>query len=107
MLPSFLGYKLIFSRYDGLKKAELEVALDDHLTKNASQYSGEARLAPFYKKRSDSSPIKKEASSALSDAETRTKSVKRRVTKAAEDLLATQVQRACAHARQRSSLANI
>jgi len=87
MLPCFLGNKLIFHRYDGLKKAELEVALDDHLTKNASQYSGEARLAPFYKKHS--SPIKKEASSALSDAETKTKSVKRRVTKAAEELVAT------------------
>jgi hypothetical protein len=89
MVPSFPSNNLIFPRYDGLKKAEIEVALDDYLTKNASQYSGEARLAPFYKKRSDSSPIKKEASSALSDAETKTKSVKRRVTKAAEDFIAT------------------
>jgi hypothetical protein len=79
----------MFHRYDGLKKTEIEVALDEYLTKNASQYSGEARLAPFYKRRSDSSPIKKEASSALSDAETKPKSVKRRVTKAAEDLVAT------------------
>jgi hypothetical protein len=75
--------------YDGLKKTEVEVALDDYLTQNASTYSSETRLAPFYRRRSESSPVKKEVTSALSDAEKQVKSVRRRVTKAAEDLLAT------------------
>jgi len=72
-----------------LKKTELEVALDDYLTKNASQFSSDTQLAPFYKGRNGSSPVKKEAASLASDIETKVKSVKRRVTKAAEELLAT------------------
>ncbi|KAH7407890.1 hypothetical protein BKA64DRAFT_743466 [Cadophora sp. MPI-SDFR-AT-0126] len=78
-----------FTGYDGLKKTELEVALDDYLTKNASQFSSDTQLAPFYKGRNGSSPVKKEAASLASDIETKVKSVKRRVTKAAEELVAT------------------
>jgi len=64
--------------------------LDDYLTQNASTYSGETRLAPFYKtRRGVDSPVKKESASALSDAETKVKQVKRRVTKAAEEFLPT------------------
>jgi hypothetical protein len=78
-----------------LKKTEVEVALDNYLRDNASKYSSEARLEPFYRRRSESSPVKKEinatAISLLDDAETKVKSVKRRVTKAAEELLATYV----------------
>lgn len=80
---------LTFHRHDGMKKTELEVALDDYLTKNASQFSSDTQFAPFYKGRGGSSPVKKEASSAISDIETKVKSVKRRVTKAAEELVAT------------------
>jgi hypothetical protein len=81
---------LTFCSYDGLKKTEIEVALDDYLVQNASTYSGEARLAPFYtvKRRSESSPVKKETS-LTSDVETKVKSARRRVTKAAEELVAT------------------
>ncbi|KUJ11829.1 uncharacterized protein LY89DRAFT_623990 [Mollisia scopiformis] len=77
-----------FKEYDGLKKTELEVALDEYLTQNASQFSSETRLAPFYKR---SSPVKKEpsTSSALAEIDSKVKSVKRRVTKAAEELVAT------------------
>ncbi|TVY46599.1 hypothetical protein LOCC1_G001827 [Lachnellula occidentalis] len=80
-----------FKDYHGLKKTEIEVALDDYLRENADQYSGEARLAPFYKTRgrSESSPIKKEATSVMSDIESKLRTTKRRVTKAAEELLAT------------------
>ncbi|KAH6722531.1 hypothetical protein DL95DRAFT_324623 [Leptodontidium sp. 2 PMI_412] len=78
-----------FTGHDGMKKTELEVALDDYLTKNASQFSSDTQFAPFYKGRGGSSPVKKEASSAISDIETKVKSVKRRVTKAAEELVAT------------------
>lgn len=80
---------LTISRYDGLKKTELEVAIDEYLTKNASEFSNDTRFAPFYKTRGASSPVKKEAASLMSDLETKAKSVKRRVTKAAEELLAT------------------
>lgn len=72
-----------------MKKTELEVALDDYLTKNASQFSTDPTYAPFYKGRGGSSPVKKEASSVMSDIESKVKSVKRRVTKAAEELVAT------------------
>ncbi|KAL2073764.1 hypothetical protein VTL71DRAFT_11090 [Oculimacula yallundae] len=78
-----------FTEYDGLKKTELEVALNDYLTENASQFSSDAQLAPFYKGRGGSSPVKKEAASVVSDIESKVKSVRRRVTKAAEELLAT------------------
>lgn len=76
--------------HDGLKKTDLEVELDDYLTKNSSQYSSDSRFASFYnKRRSESSPVKKEASSALSEIDSKAKQVRRRVTKAAEDLVAT------------------
>ena len=81
--------RLTLLSYDGLKKTQIEIALDDYLTRNSSRFSGEARLAPFYKRRSESSPVKKEASSAFLGIETKVKSVKRRVTKAAEELVAT------------------
>lgn len=72
-------------------KKDIEVALDEYLRENADKYSGEARLAPFYKTRSrgESSPVKKELASALSDVETKVKTTRRRVTKAAEELVAT------------------
>ena len=77
-------------RHDGLKKTELELSLEDHLTANSSKYSNDSRFTSFYnKRRSESSPIKKEASSALSDVETKAKAVRRRVTKAADELIGT------------------
>ena len=77
-------------RHEGLKKTELELELEDHLNKNKSQYQNDSRFTTFYgKRRSESSPVKKEATSVLSDVETAAKSVRRRVTKAAEELLAT------------------
>jgi hypothetical protein len=77
-------------RHEGLKKTELEIALEDHLNSNASKYSSDPKFASFYNnRRSASSPVKKEASSALSDVETKVKAVRRRVTKAAEELLTT------------------
>ncbi|KIN06483.1 hypothetical protein OIDMADRAFT_155674 [Oidiodendron maius Zn] len=75
--------------HDGLKKAELELELENYLTKNSAQYSSDSRFTSFYKRRSDSSPVKKEASSTLSDVDSKTKPVRRRVTKAAEDIGAT------------------
>ena len=83
---------LTFHRYDGLRKTELEAALDVYLTQNATKFLNESRLAPFYKR---SSPVKKESmtSTALAEIDSKVKSVKRRVTKAAEELVATYVTR--------------
>lgn len=74
-----------------MKKTEIEVALDDYLHANSSQFSGDTRLAPFYKTRgrSEHSPVKKEVAPITSDIESKARAVKRRVTRAAEDLLAT------------------
>lgn len=72
-----------------MKKAELEQELEDYLNKNSAKHSSDSRFTTFYKRRSDSSPVKKEASSALADVETKAKQVRRRVTKATEDLLST------------------
>ena len=77
-------------RHDGLKKTELEISLEDHLNANASKYSNEPRFASFYnKRRSESSPVKKEASSMISDIESKAKAIKRRATKTVDELLAT------------------
>jgi hypothetical protein len=86
-----------------LRKSDLEAALDEYLTENAAQFSNETRLAPFYKR---SSPVKKESvtSSALAEIDSRVKSVKRRVTKAAEELIATYVTRYDARQPFRGSL---
>ena len=72
-------------RYDGLKKAELEVALDDYLRSNSSQFISDTRLTPFYKRRGDSSPVKKETPSIVSVAENNVKSARKRVNKIVED----------------------
>jgi hypothetical protein len=77
---------LLLARHDGLKKAELEQELEDYLNNNSAKHSSDPRFTSFYKKRSDSSPVKKEASSALGDVEVKAKQVRRRVTKAVEDL---------------------
>ncbi|KAI9054115.1 hypothetical protein LZ554_001286 [Drepanopeziza brunnea f. sp. 'monogermtubi'] len=78
-----------FNEYDGLKKAELEIALDRYLVENIDRFSDDTRFAQFYKGKNGSSPVKKEASSAMSDFGAAVKSVKRRVTRAAEELVAT------------------
>lgn len=70
-----------------MKKTELELELEEHLNKNKAQYQNDSRFTSFYnKRRSESSPVKKETASALSDMETAVKSVRRRATKAAEEL---------------------
>jgi hypothetical protein len=68
-----------------LKKTDIETELESYLESNPS-LSTDPRVAPFYKSRSKSSPVKKEVSSAVSDGEKTIKSVKRRVTKAADEL---------------------
>lgn len=68
-------------RTDGLKKTDLEVALDDHLAEN-QHHSSNPKAAPYYQSRSRAigSPVKKEAPP--------TESRRRRAAKAAEEALA-------------------
>jgi hypothetical protein len=68
-----------------LKKTDIETELETFLKSNPS-LSTDTRVAPFFKSRSQSSPVKKEVSNVLSDGEKALKSVKRRVTKASDDL---------------------
>lgn len=81
--------KLTFISYDGMKKTEVEVALDSYLKENVSAHSDNPKLEPYYRRRSESSPVKKEAPSLLAEADSKLRSVRRRITKAAEDFVAT------------------
>jgi len=81
--------KLTCDSYDGLKKTEVEVALDSYLKENASAHSDNPRLEAFYRRRSESSPVKKESSILPDAVDSKLRSVRRRVTKAAEDFVAT------------------
>lgn len=69
-----------------MKKTDLELALDDYLTKNSTELSSDTRLQPFFKRRSESSPIKREASTTMAEADTTVKRVRRRATKVAEEI---------------------
>jgi len=80
----------MYYRHEGLKKTELELSLEDYLISNSTKHSTEPRFANFYnKRRSESSPVKKEAPSLFEDVESKAKAVRRRVTKAIEDVGAT------------------
>ncbi|ESZ91922.1 hypothetical protein SBOR_7716 [Sclerotinia borealis F-4128] len=58
-LADSIGLKYI----DGIKKTELEIALEDYLVENESQLAKDTRLIPYYNRRSVGSPVKKEPSS--------------------------------------------
>lgn len=67
--------------YYGMKKSELEVALDDYLTDGASQFASDPKLQGYYNRsRTAGSPVKREAPEL--------KSARRRVTRAAEEIVA-------------------
>lgn len=68
-----------------MKKTDLELALDDYLSQNAEQLSADTRLQGFYKRRLESSPIKKEMSGTAEPETGLVKRVKRRATKAADE----------------------
>jgi hypothetical protein len=87
--PYLIIVGLTLRRYDGLKKTEIEVGLDEYLSVNAPRFSEDKRLAPFYKVRSRGSPVKKEAETTVSypraQAAKSVQSVKRRATRGAEE----------------------
>jgi hypothetical protein len=68
--------------YKDLKKSDLEVALDEHLTENASQFSSDPKFSAYYngRTRAPGSPIKKEAPEL--------KVSRRRATRAPEEVVA-------------------
>ncbi|KAL3424100.1 hypothetical protein PVAG01_03381 [Phlyctema vagabunda] len=75
-----------FTDYNGMRKVDLEIALDDYLTQNSTELSSDVRLQPYYKKRGDLSPVKRELSSTVGEGDTAAKRVRRRTTKVAEEL---------------------
>ncbi|KAH8671358.1 cytochrome P450 [Xylariales sp. PMI_506] len=81
--------------YESLKKQELEVALDEYLAENSSQFSADPKLASYYASRARTvgSPVKKDYEAPAD----KLKVSKRRIAKAAEDAPAPDWPR-CAHA---------
>ncbi|KAI9649462.1 hypothetical protein NHQ30_002038 [Ciborinia camelliae] len=78
-LADSIGLKYV----DGIKKTELEIALEVYLVENESQLSNDTRLIPYYNRRSGASPVKKEPSSAHEDMDTK-RSLRRRTRLASE-----------------------
>jgi len=72
-----------------MRKTDLEIELNDFLARNASKYRDDERFSPFYRRRSENSPVKKEVNALADEVGTTLRSVKRRVTKAAEELVAS------------------
>ncbi|KAG9241963.1 hypothetical protein BJ878DRAFT_196438 [Calycina marina] len=76
--------------HDGLKKAELEAELENYLISNSSTHGDDPKFAGFYsKRRSEGSPVKKEALSLFNGVDGTAKPSRRRVTRAAEEIAAT------------------
>ncbi|OTB12332.1 hypothetical protein K445DRAFT_14757 [Daldinia sp. EC12] len=73
--------------FESLKKTELELALDEYLAENSSTFSSDPKLANYYSSRARTagSPVKRDAPEGTVE---RLKVAKRRVTKAAEEILA-------------------
>ncbi|KAI1820496.1 hypothetical protein F4861DRAFT_58352 [Xylaria intraflava] len=73
--------------YDSLKKIELEVALDEYLAKNSDKFRSDPKLASYYASRTRviGSPVKKDVDGPVE----KLKSARRRVTKAAEEIVAS------------------
>ena len=71
-----------FDSYGNMKKSDLETALDDHMRANQAQLSKDTGLAAYYKR--VNSPTKRDSSGSTAVVEA--KPVKRRVTKAKEDI---------------------
>jgi hypothetical protein len=71
-----------------LKKADLEVALDEHLRANQSTYANEGSLSEYYKRLGPRSPAKKSTETIKTEGEPMVKKVRRK-TQAAVDQATT------------------
>jgi hypothetical protein len=78
--------------YEGLKKVELEAALDDYLAEHTDRLSGRSDLQGYYNSRSKAlgSPVKRET--VKDEAEKAVKVAKKRASKVAEEVVAEYVQ---------------
>lgn len=76
--------------YDGLKKVELEAALDDYLAEHTERLSGRSDLQGYYNSRSKAlgSPVKRERETVKDETDKAVKVVKKRASKVAEDVSA-------------------
>ncbi|KFH45821.1 hypothetical protein ACRE_032880 [Hapsidospora chrysogenum ATCC 11550] len=90
---SDLAEEVGLKNYESLKKVDLETALDEFLTENAARLSSKSELAGYYNSRSKAlgSPVKKDsaagaAAAVKEDADKVVKTVRRRATKAAEEV---------------------
>ena len=80
---------------ESLKKAELEVALDEHIAQNTARFSSKPELSGYFNSRSKAfgSPVKKETAvkDEIADkgekAEKAVKVTKRRANKAVDDVI--------------------
>lgn len=75
----------ILSSYEGQRKVDLEVSLDEFLADNAAQFANEPRLIPYYNSRAKAagSPTKREPM----PRDNALKVVRRRVTRATSEVL--------------------
>ena len=64
--------------YSGLKKADLEVALDEHLRANQTTYATEDSLSAYYQRLGPRSPAKKTTDTIKSEGEPVVKKVRRK-----------------------------
>ena len=71
--------------YEGLKKIDLESALDEHLRANQSTYAGERALSDYYARLDKRSPVKKEPAPSGDEAPVKKQ---RRKTRAPEEVAA-------------------
>ncbi|KAF4121061.1 hypothetical protein GMORB2_2547 [Geosmithia morbida] len=73
--------------YENLKKAELEVALDEYLAEHTTRFSSRSELFGYYNSRSKAlgSPVKKEGA-VKDEAEKAVKVARRKASKAAEEI---------------------
>lgn len=73
--------------YEGQKKADLEVTLDEFLSENADKFADEPKVAPYFNSRARAagSPTKKDA--AKLDVKEGLKVVKRRATRTAAEIV--------------------
>ncbi|KAI1845178.1 hypothetical protein JX266_008725 [Neoarthrinium moseri] len=83
-LASHVGLK----NYEAFKKPELELALDEYLGENSTQFASDPKLAPYYSSRARTigSPVKRDSSSYADAPVEKLKVTKRRVIKAIEDV---------------------
>ncbi|ORY68770.1 uncharacterized protein BCR38DRAFT_507955 [Pseudomassariella vexata] len=79
------------TNYEGKRKPELELALDEYISENSTQFSSDPRLAPYFQSRARTvgSPVKQFKDEVAAPVpEGRLRIARRRTTRAIEDIVA-------------------